>query len=284
MCGDTKTEVIPKDIEDHNFGSWVANGEKVHKKACSCGLYITESHTWDAGVITTQPTTTTAGIKTYECTACLYTKTESFGTRLPTTSDTTVTVGSVTASTGNEITVPVSISNNVGITGLQLTLEYNTNVLTLTGVTRSTALATMEFTQPGDLNQNSLLFMWDGQDADSSNGEILLLTFKVADSAVAGEYQILVDSAIACDQNMNNAPVYLTGGTVSIVTQTPGDVNNDKRVDVRDVMLLRRYVTGGYGVVLNESVANVNKDSRVDVRDVMLLRRYVTGGYGVVLK
>ena len=35
-----------------------------------------ETHTWDEGKITTQPTDTTDGIKTYTCTVCKETKTE----------------------------------------------------------------------------------------------------------------------------------------------------------------------------------------------------------------
>ena len=142
----------------------------------------------------------------------------------------------------------------------------------------------MEFTEPGDFNEERLVFVWDGQDADSSNGEILLLNFKVADTAVAGDYQIFVNLEIACDQNFNSVPVYLNNGTVKITNQLPGDINNDKTVDIKDVMLMRRYVAGGYGVTLNESVADVNKDGSVDIKDVMLMRRYVAGGYGVVLK
>lgn len=65
---------------------------------------------------------------------------------------------------------------------------------------------------------------------------------------------------------------------------TSGDANGDKAVDVKDVMLVRRYVAGGYGVVLFEAAVDVNKDSFVDVKDVMLLRRYIAGGYGVELK
>ena len=53
------------------------------KKCSVCGTVIeaqTEipalGHKWDNGVITVKPTTTTAGVKTYTCTACNVTKTE----------------------------------------------------------------------------------------------------------------------------------------------------------------------------------------------------------------
>ena len=48
-----------------------------HKCSCSCGYAKNVAHTWNTGAITTQPTCTTTGVKTYTCTACNATKTES---------------------------------------------------------------------------------------------------------------------------------------------------------------------------------------------------------------
>lgn len=65
---------------------------------------------------------------------------------------------------------------------------------------------------------------------------------------------------------------------------TPGDVNGDNKIDVKDVVLIRRFVAGGYGVAINETAANVNGDDKLDVKDVIILRRFIAGGYGVELK
>lgn len=56
---------------------WTANGD-VHQHVCTrCGAVVeTAAHTWDAGVVTTQPTAYTTGIRTYTCTACGGTRTE----------------------------------------------------------------------------------------------------------------------------------------------------------------------------------------------------------------
>ena len=63
----------------------------------------------------------------------------------------------------------------------------------------------------------------------------------------------------------------------------PGDLDEDRVVDLRDVVLMQRYLVGGWNVQLNPEFADVNADGRVDLRDVMLLRRYLAGGWGVVL-
>ncbi len=74
-CGETKTETVEK-LKEHAYGAWTYQDENNHSKACVCGQAVTEAHTWDAGVVTTEATQTAEGLKTYTCTACGGTKTE----------------------------------------------------------------------------------------------------------------------------------------------------------------------------------------------------------------
>ena len=62
-----------------------------------------------------------------------------------------------------------------------------------------------------------------------------------------------------------------------------GDANGDSAVDVKDVIMIRRYITGGYGVTFGDAAADVNEDGIVDVKDAIMIRRFITGGYGVEL-
>ena len=77
--------------EDGHAAYWVCpdcgkfladnNGEmdtgKVYDSADSFTVSATGEHTWDEGVVTTQPTTTSEGVKTFTCTVCEHTRTES---------------------------------------------------------------------------------------------------------------------------------------------------------------------------------------------------------------
>lgn len=65
---------------------------------------------------------------------------------------------------------------------------------------------------------------------------------------------------------------------------TPGDFNGDASVDLKDVVLLRRYIAGGWNVDLDAKAADLNKDGNVNLKDVALLRRYIAGGWNVTLK
>ncbi|MBE6985605.1 MAG: hypothetical protein E7434_08385, partial [Ruminococcaceae bacterium] len=47
-----------------------------HNATCSCGYSKTLSHSWNSGSVTTQPTCTATGVKTFTCSVCKGTKTE----------------------------------------------------------------------------------------------------------------------------------------------------------------------------------------------------------------
>ena len=64
---------------------------------------------------------------------------------------------------------------------------------------------------------------------------------------------------------------------------TPGDVNGDSSVDLKDVTVMRRALAGWNVTVISEA-ADVNKDGSFDLKDVVILRRYLAGGWGVELK
>lgn len=61
----------------HSFdSSWKSDGE-THYKKCSCGEKgLSAVHQWNGGEITTAPTESSEGVKTYMCTVCSAKKTE----------------------------------------------------------------------------------------------------------------------------------------------------------------------------------------------------------------
>lgn len=78
ICGSKET------AEHSEEYTWTSAGAGSHTGVCAdCGGgTLTEAHTWDEGKVTTSPTTTTTGVKTYTCTKCRETKTETIA-KLP---------------------------------------------------------------------------------------------------------------------------------------------------------------------------------------------------------
>ena len=79
---DCTVEVDEEDMQipalGHAYGEWESISDTKHRRHCTrvYAHYETKNHTWDNGVITTQPTTTAEGVKTLTCTGCGHTKTE----------------------------------------------------------------------------------------------------------------------------------------------------------------------------------------------------------------
>lgn len=60
----------------HNCNSYEKKDDNVHSKTCECGYSVDESHAWDDGTVTKEPSETETGIRTYTCSVCHGTKTE----------------------------------------------------------------------------------------------------------------------------------------------------------------------------------------------------------------
>ena len=100
VCGQTRTETIPATgAHDYQFTKNVAptcTADGYDLYTCSsCGATEKRNskpalgHKWDSGTVTTEPTATTPGVRTYTCTLILYKRTET----IPATGGSTVCPG-----------------------------------------------------------------------------------------------------------------------------------------------------------------------------------------------
>lgn len=74
-CGKKETEIIP--ANGHTYTGWRSDADE-HWRICSvCGVtFGREEHTWNSGTVTKQPACEETGTRTYTCTKCEATKTE----------------------------------------------------------------------------------------------------------------------------------------------------------------------------------------------------------------
>lgn len=200
----------------------------------------------------------------------------------------TITVESKSAVPGQEVNVDVVIQNNPGILGATLELTYD-DALTLKNVTAGDAFSYLTMTKPAKY-MSPCRFIWDGQECkkeDIKDGTIMTLTFSVSKDVQSGKplsIGVKILDGDFYDSNLNYVEATTIDGAVTALDYTPGDLNGDHKIDISDVILLRRYIIGGYDVTINEDAANVNDDGKINSADIILLRRYIAGGYGVELK
>lgn len=201
---------------------------------------------------------------------------------------TTVTVESVNAVPGSNVEVNINVKNNPGILAANFTVTYDKG-LTLINSKSGDAFSALSMTKPENYN-SPCKFGWDAleiADEDIKDGTILTLTFSV-DKGVSANSKFNVklsyQNGNIIDSDLNDIPVTINNGSVTIIDYIPGDINGDGTIDLKDVTLVRRLVTG-YSVTANKLAADVNGDGEITMKDVVLIRRYVVDaeGYGVTL-
>ena len=76
VCKDTKTEDIA--ATGHRYGAWTKLNDSQHQRVCASDKAHVEkaTHTWDKGRVTKKATEQAEGVKTFTCTVCKATKTE----------------------------------------------------------------------------------------------------------------------------------------------------------------------------------------------------------------
>ena len=238
-------------------------------------------HDWGEGVVTTEPTYETEGVRTYTCSGCGETKTETIDKLVEKMN---ITVGEAKARVGKEVTIPVTLSKNTCVAGLELYIDYDADALELVSAANGTTFPSdFGYTAPGDLTAHPVKFTWDSMVNSDVNGEILQLKFKIKDAAAAGDYT--VEATVAAYTWVGNDTPALeaeaVNGKITATTFMLGDVNDNDVVDAQDIVLTRRYITGGWGVSINEKAADIDADVEYTARDVILLRRHVAGGYDI---
>ncbi len=130
----------------------------------------------------------------------------------------TITITSAEVASGAEqVLIAFSIADNPGIIGLTATLQYSSDVFTLTDVRNGEALNPLTFTAPSSLD-NGCTFMWDSVEINDRNikdGDFLILTFDIADNAPEGEYSLLLNIN-AFDNDLNRINLKVVGGKITI--------------------------------------------------------------------
>ena len=185
----------------------------------------------------------------------------------------TLTVGSLAAQPGQTIALPITLSGNPGLCGLNFALAYDKTALTLTDYDcLGQLLSVSDWTVGVGAGEKAL---WLQSDPTEGNGEVLTLVFQVADQAPQGELTVTLEEVLAVEEGGSSPQVRVCPGTVTITSGMAGDVNGDGRVTFADAQRLRRFLSGQEVAIQNGS-ADLNGDGLVNLLDLQLLQRVVS--------
>ena len=138
------------------------------------------------------------------------------------------TVGSISGKPGDTVTVPIRISENPGIIAARLKISYDSDALTLTNVTDGGILGEYEF---GDtLTANPYIVSWSNGTAQtdySANGDLVYLTFKIAENATAGTLPVTVsyDAEEIYNKAFENITFAMNPGIITVEESEEADPN-----------------------------------------------------------
>ena len=271
-----------------------------------------KNHTWDAGVISRAATCIAPGERLYTCTVCSATKTEevsvgdhTYGpwkiTELPSnekpgvrvrecavcgktqteavaagTVISAVELTSVSGRAGQEVRVEVRLRNNPGIISIRLGVSYDTSRLTLKNVAVKD-LADVSF---GPLNNQPFTLSWlDAIHGDMTQDSVLaVLTFVVAEDAPEGSIPITIsyDPEDLYNSQWENVDFAVVDGAVRVVNSTPGDMDGNGKINMKDFGLLQQYLNG-WDVDIDLAAADVTGDGKINMKDLSLLQQYLNG-------
>ncbi len=76
--------------------------------------------------------------------------------------------------------------------------------------------------------------------------------------------------------NDNAVYIYYHFPDAAASAYVPGDVNEDGKVNIKDLGLVQQHLNG-WDVVLNTDAADVNRDGKVNIKDLGLIQQYLNG-------
>jgi len=130
--------------------------------------------------------------------------------------ETTIKVGGQTyqADAGGTVQIPVTIENNAGFTAMVVTLDYDKDALTLTGIDASDSLIAENAVTNTDLGTVGFV---SGTSA-SGDGTLFIATFEVNEGTANGQYT--VDASLRGNRSRNLVNVSRQNQTVAFQSGT----------------------------------------------------------------
>lgn len=186
-------------------------------------------------------------------------------------------ISGASATAGSTVEVFVSIENNPGIISLRNKISYDTSVMELVKVEDLKLLA--GYTTPAPTISSPYVLRWADALAtqnNTANGNFVKLTFKIKDSASAGDYKISVshiESKTATGEAVEFAD---SSAVIEVMDYMIGDIDNNGDINDWDAIALNRYLAG-WQTEVNIAAADMNGDGEITDWDAISLERRLAG-------
>jgi len=201
--------------------------------------------------------------------------------------NTTLTIGNASGQPGDTVRIPVSLRNNPGIAGFDITVTYDNDILTpipledatirrdlggsvfISNINQDTGTITAVWASPYEVDTEPLFYIYFTINSEAATSQQTPITVSINDMK---------------HLNHENVDAAVRSGYVNIIDESTqpgplwGDVNQDGIVDIFDLIRLAQHIAGTPDMELTGdglTVADVFYDGSVDLSDLIHLSRYL---------
>ena len=186
----------------------------------------------------------------------------------------TLSVSAQAVAGNTQFTVAVDISKNSGLSYLKLAPVYDREAFTLLGITNGNVIGNME--------ASKAYVAWSNTSNSTSDGNLIYFTFAPKSDYVQGTFEFGVKVLDANNTAGQEVTFKVTSGKITVLDPGTvyGDVNGNGKVEVDDLVLLRKYLaeiddeTNASDIEVSKG-ADANGDRKIDALDVLLIRQYI---------
>lgn len=183
-----------------------------------------------------------------------------------------LTIGSVSASPGQTISVPIMVDLNTPIFSNQFTIQYDQTLLTPTTVVLGSGDNGWSIFFNAN-NPGTLIIGMFGVTSISGSQQIAVMNFTVKPGTPADLTSNITVSKVVFDTASITS---LTNGVVTL--SLPGDVNMDGQVTFADATLVAQDAIGLTNLTPADiTLADVSGDGTVTMYDAALIAEYAAG-------
>ena len=119
----------------------------------------------------------------------------------------TVAGSTANVKAGEEVSVDVNLVDNPGVCAINLYYTYDTNYFTLTNIENKVSKFTMT---------NDVTTVWDATSNYTEDGTLATLTFKVAENAPSGDYEIAIHFIDASNDSFQPVTAQTTAAVITV--------------------------------------------------------------------
>ncbi len=301
VCGHTYDQEVPK-LTEHTWGDWGNTNDGYHQRECKCGAIERELHAWSDW--TKQAN---SDIYTRECDICDATEQMQLDSDKPVNATPADNAANTDLSNSDIELIDKVLTNEEQsqvAAGAQVSIYLKVEDIT-NDVAESEKTATEEAAGDNQIGMYLDIDMFKNIDGDekqvSETSGTVTITITIPEellntnSSITRTYQIIrvhddgtgvlvvdvIDGIYNPDDNTFTFQTdkFSTYALV-VVDQADdinyGDVNEDEKVNNKDLGVLIQYING-WNVIVNETAADVNGDGKINNKDYGLLMQYING-------